>query len=71
LGHPKRLEIFGYLTQKGGADEAELVGALALTAPRVKYHLSILHDANLIAQVEGVDHGKTDRSYIAATSAGL
>ena len=58
LGHPRRLEILGYLTQKGGAEEAELVEALDLTAPRAKYHLSVLHDADLIAQVEGGDQGR-------------
>ncbi len=69
MWHPKRVEILGYLTQKGGADEAELGKVLDLTAPTVKYHLSVLHDADLIVQVEDGDHGQ--RSYIAATSAGL
>jgi DNA-binding transcriptional ArsR family regulator len=68
LGHPKRLEIFGYLTQKGAADEAELVEALDLAAPRVRYHLSVLQSAELIAHVAG---GEAGHSYIAAASAGL
>ncbi|HEY7950820.1 MAG TPA: helix-turn-helix domain-containing protein [Solirubrobacterales bacterium] len=70
LEHPKRLEIFGYLIQKDGADEAKLVEALDLTVPKVKYHLTVLHDAGLIVQVEGGDHGQAGRSYVAA-SAGL
>ncbi len=71
LGHPKRIEIFGYLTQNGGAGETELVEALDLSALTVRYHLSVLHDADLIVQVEGGDHGQAGPSYIAATSAGL
>ena len=65
LGHPKRLEIFGYLTQKGGADETELVEVLGLTAPTVRYHLSVLEDADLIANVKDRGLGSTDR-YVAA-----
>jgi DNA-binding transcriptional ArsR family regulator len=71
LGHPKRLEIFGYLTRKGGAGEAELVGALGLTPPVVNYHLSVLRDAGLIVQIEGGDHGQSGLPYIAATSPNL
>lgn len=67
LEHSKRLEIFGYLAEKDGADEAELVEALDLTAPRARYHLSVLQDAGLIVQIEGEDHGETGRSYIAAS----
>lgn len=70
LGHPKRLEIFGYLTQKGGADEAELVGTLGLTAPVVSYHLEVLRDADLIVRVEGGDHGQSGHSYTVATPSG-
>lgn len=69
LAHAKRLAIFEYLAQKGRAGEAELVEALDLTAPTVKYHLSVLHDVDLIVQVEDGDHEQ--RSYIAATSSGL
>jgi predicted transcriptional regulator len=68
LVHPKRLEILGYLIRQGGAGEGELTKALDLTAPRAKYHLTVLHDADLIAQVQGGDHGY---SYVAATSPGL
>jgi len=65
LGHPKRLEIFDYLTQKGGADGAELVEALDLPASRVKYHLSVLQGADLIAYAEERGRGSTNR-YVAA-----
>jgi DNA-binding transcriptional ArsR family regulator len=69
LSHPKRLEILGYLVQKKGTgtDEAELVEALDLSAPRVKYHLLILQNADLIAHVDDLAQGR----YIAAASAGL
>jgi DNA-binding transcriptional ArsR family regulator len=43
LLHPKRLEILGYLVQKGTAtDEEELAEALDLGAALVRYHLSVL-----------------------------
>jgi DNA-binding transcriptional ArsR family regulator len=71
LAHPKRLAIFEYLAQKGRADEAELVEALDLTALAVKYHLSVLYDGDLIAQVEDEGHGQAGGSYIAATLADL
>jgi DNA-binding transcriptional ArsR family regulator len=71
LGHPKRLEICGFLTREGGADEAELAEALSLTAPVVSYHLTVLRDADLIVRVEDGDHGQSGHSYIAATSPGL
>lgn len=72
LSHPKRLAIFEYFTQKRTAiAEAELVEALDLTAPVTRYHLTVLCDADLIAEVEGVDHRKTGCMYIAATPTDL
>lgn len=69
LSHPKRLEMLGYLRQKGtGTDEAELVVALGLSAPRVGYHLSVLRSADLIAHVDDWKQGTADR-YVAASSA--
>ena len=65
LGHPKRLEILGYLTQKGGADEGELVEALDLSAPRLGYHLSVLGNADLIVHLEERERGAAGR-YVAA-----
>jgi|GEM_PF-1052707 len=71
LSHPKRLDMLGYLMQKNGTgtDEAELVEALDLSAPRVKYHLLVLQSADLIAHVDDLE-GTANR-YIAAASAGL
>lgn len=69
LSHPKRLEMLGYLRQKRGmgTDEAELVEALELSAPKVGYHLLVLQSANLIAHVDDLEQGR----YIATASAGL
>jgi DNA-binding transcriptional ArsR family regulator len=65
LSHPKRLEMLGYLRQKGTVTEAELIAALDLAGPRVKYHLLVLQSASLIAHVEGRERETTDR-YVAA-----
>jgi DNA-binding transcriptional ArsR family regulator len=69
LSHPKRLAMLGYLMeQRGtGTDEEELVEALDLSPPRVKYHLLVLQSADLIAHVDDLEQGR----YIAAASAGL
>jgi DNA-binding transcriptional ArsR family regulator len=65
LSHPKRLEMLGYLRQKGtGTDEAELVTALDLATPRVRYHLSVLQSAGLVSHVDDRKQGTTDR-YVA------
>ena len=72
LGHPKRVEMLGCLMQKGaGMDEGELAEALGLTFPLVKYHLMVLHSADLVAQVDDGETGNSGRSYIAAASAGM
>jgi len=67
LSHPRRLDMLGYLMRKRGTrtDEAELVEALDLPAPKVKYHLVILQGADLIAHTDDPTQG-----YIAAASAG-
>jgi DNA-binding transcriptional ArsR family regulator len=56
LSHPTRLEILGYLLRErgrlAGIAEGELAGALRLSEARVKYHLAVLGDAGLIAQLE-------------------
>jgi hypothetical protein len=69
LSHPKRLAMLGYLMEKKGTgtDEEELVEALSLFAPRVKYHLLVLQNADLIAQADDLEQS----GYIAAASAGL
>ncbi len=72
LAHRRRREILGYLMQKRGAegtDEVELADSLGLTVVGVKYHLEVLGDADLIAQVDRM-RGRDER-YIAAASAGL
>jgi predicted ArsR family transcriptional regulator len=74
LAHPTRTEIFGYLIEKmgvgeQGVDEAELASALGLTSAKVKYHLTVLHDADLIAHADDAKPGAPDR-YIAAAPAG-
>jgi DNA-binding transcriptional ArsR family regulator len=51
LAHPKRAEILSYLTQKRGeegADESRLADSLGLSKAKVKYHLAVLRDADLI-----------------------
>jgi DNA-binding transcriptional ArsR family regulator len=65
LSHPTRLEIFGHLTRRGATGEAQLVEELDLVAGRVRYHLSVLESANLIAYVEAQGHGAAGR-YVAA-----
>jgi DNA-binding transcriptional ArsR family regulator len=68
LSHPKRQKRLGYLMQKRktGTDEAELIEALNLSASRVKYHLSVLQGADLIAHADDSAQG-----YVAAASASL
>lgn len=74
LEYPRRTEILGYLVRKmglgeKGADEAELADALGLTRAKVKYHLTVLRDADLIAHTDGPRPGVPGR-YVAAASAG-
>jgi DNA-binding transcriptional ArsR family regulator len=66
LSHPKRLAILGYLMEKRGTvtEEEALVEVLDLPAPRVKYHLSVLQGADLIAPADDPAQG-----YIATASA--
>ena len=70
LSHLKRREILNYLTERGGAGEAELIEALSLTTARVKYHLGVMRDAGLVVDVERSEHGDAGRFYIPADSAG-
>lgn len=66
LSHPNRQAMLSYLMEKQGTetDEAELIEALDLSAPRVKYHLSALQGADLIAHADDSAQG-----YVAAASA--
>lgn len=72
LSHPKRLEILGYLAQKrDGTSEGELADALGLTVSLTLYHLRVLHDTDLIAQVQDEqERANADRSYVAAAVSG-
>ena len=71
LSHPRRTAMLGYLMRKrdGGTDEVELAGALGLSVPGARYHLRVLHDADLIADVGDRRPGTTGR-YIVAASTG-
>lgn len=71
LSHPKRTAMLGYLMQKRGrgTEEAELADALGLSMVRVRYHLTVLRDADLISDVGDRGPGTAER-YIAAASAG-
>ena len=74
LSHPRRVEILDYLMRKGngtGTRQTELVRALDLSEIELKYHLLVLDDAELIAQVEGRGRRGPERSYNAAASADL
>lgn len=62
LSHPERFDILGCITQRGtGIGEGELADVLGLTRAKVKYHLTVLRNADLVAPV---DHAP-DR-YVAA-----
>jgi DNA-binding transcriptional ArsR family regulator len=69
LSHPKRTEIFGYiLTQesKTGTGEAELIEMFGLSPARLKYHLTVLRGADLIAPAAGgSEQGQGERAYVA------
>lgn len=74
LGHPKRTEILGYLMQtmgvaEQGADEVELADALGMTSAKVRYHLTVLCDADLISRTDDSKPGIPDR-YIACSPSG-
>jgi DNA-binding transcriptional ArsR family regulator len=72
LSHPGRQEILSYLMQKRDGTRTagrEIAEALGLSVAKVRYHLTVLHDAELIAIDEEQGRDETERSYIA--SAGL
>ena len=73
LAHPRRLEIFGYLVQKMGAGEQgagefELAVDLGMASAKVKYHLTVLRDADLISHTDDFIPGVPDR-YMAVVPA--
>lgn len=74
LTHPKRAEILACLMQKmvlggEGADEVELADALSLTRTKVRYHLTVLADADLISPADDSRPGAPER-YVAPLPAG-
>jgi DNA-binding transcriptional ArsR family regulator len=66
--HPRRIEILSYLLRKrDGTRELELGKALGLPFPQVEYHLKVLREADLIAQLEARQgREKAGRSFVAA-----
>lgn len=70
LVHPKRTKILGYLMQReseAGTDENELADSLGLTTANVKYHLTVLRDANLISRTDHLDADALERYRVAAS----
>jgi predicted ArsR family transcriptional regulator len=64
LSHPERFEMLDCITQRGaGIGEAELAEALGLPAVKVRYHLTVLRNADLVAYLE-----ETAGRYVAAAS---
>jgi len=49
LSNPERFELLDCIAQKGtGIDEGELAELLGLSATKVRYHLTVLHSADLV-----------------------
>jgi DNA-binding transcriptional ArsR family regulator len=72
LRHPRRTEILLYLMQREGSegtDEDELADSLGLKAARVRYHLTVLRDADLISRADERGPSTSER-YLAAHLAG-
>lgn len=56
LSHAERSDMLTRITQAGvGMDAAELAEALDLTVAKVRYHLLVLHKADLIAPTDEAD----------------
>jgi predicted transcriptional regulator len=54
LSHAERSEMLARVTEAGtGMSAAELAGALDLTLAKARYHLLVLHRADLIAPANG------------------
>lgn len=53
VSHPSRMAALVYLVAKQGeeTEEAELAESLAMPLPAVRYHLTVLRDADLITCV--------------------
>lgn len=70
LSHPDRKEILGYLMGRAGPmSEGDLARVLDIGEAKVKYHLTVLRDAELVMQVEE-GQGQGEHAYVAAGMAG-
>jgi hypothetical protein len=59
--------MLGYLAEKKtGIDQVELAKALGLGLPLVKYHLGVLHCADMVTPVEDSEPGTTGRYVVVA-----
>jgi len=66
LRHRSRLIILGFLAgRKTGYDEVELADTLHESPSRLRYHLRVLQNADLVAHVNDPAHGiARPRQYI-------
>ncbi len=70
LSHPARQEILGYLM--GSAEpmsKGDLADVLDIGEAKVKYHLKVLRDADLVVQDEE-GQGQGEQAYLAVGMAG-
>ena len=72
LSHPKRVAILSLLTQgsdRKGASKEEMAEVLDAGFSLVEYHLKVLHDAELVANVDGAsEKGASQARYVATSS---
>jgi DNA-binding transcriptional ArsR family regulator len=72
LEHLPRLELFIFLMERtdgSGTSEQELATAFAMSIRLVEYHLKVLQDADLVANVaEGKGSGAPEPSYVASAA---
>ncbi len=54
LSHPERFGMLDCIARReAGMGEGELADALGLARAKVKYHLTVLRNADLVAQAQG------------------
>lgn len=68
LSHSRRAEIFDRIRKKDGTSEDELAAELGMGIRAVEYHLKVLHDAALIAPVDGEQGPGVGGSYVATST---
>lgn len=68
FSHPMRLATILCLMYRGGeaTDETKLAESLGLSAPAMRYHLTVLRDSDLITCVD--ETGATERYIVAAAA---